>query len=415
MISPLEYRASCLAVADTIARTRTATTTVDPRHAAATHAVLAHDVYAHLPVPPMDNSAMDGFAVRVCDLQGNEPWAFPVVGDVPAGASPMEVPPKSAVRVMTGSEVIGDGITIIPVENTNIPAGPFPCPTEIIVTQAVAEKRHIRHKGENVQQGDCIARAGQSVDAGTLAAMVSCGVRSVEILNRLRVTVITTGDELTDLESSHNLRQAHIPDSNSPMIAQLVNDTQLADVHVVRVSDHSDSFINTIMSVAEASDLIITTGGISAGAFDVVKEGLSAAETQQASHMWFGKVAMQPGKPQGYGTIGNTMVACLPGNPVSAFVSFHLFVSPAIRVLAGLPPQQLPSVEANICGSLPTPKGRDIFVPAVLRYVDAWQATPVPFGSHFVGSLAGVNALVQCPADDKTPEPVVIPLNFYKD
>ncbi|MHC9802034.1 molybdopterin molybdotransferase MoeA [Corynebacterium diphtheriae] len=408
MLTPKIYRETCIDLAHSFAQARTGTITVSPHDAAIDCLTLAHDVHAVLPIPPMDNSAMDGFLVRTADLVGSAPWSFPVAGDVPAGAAPLEVPPGRAVRIMTGAEVIGENVTVIPVEKTNIPAGPTTCPSHIVVHEADAQPRHIRRRGENVQPGQYIATRGQRVDAGTLAAIVSCGVREIEVLPRLRVTVIATGNELGDSDAD-SLKRAHIPDSNSPMIAQLVHDTGLATVNIVRMCDDIAAFGSAISAAANSSDLIITTGGISAGAFDVVKESLSS---HKDSTMWFGAVAMQPGKPQGHGRVGNTMITCLPGNPVSAFVSFQLFVRPALYTLAGLQPPALGYLEADIQGTLPTPRGRDIFVPATVTYVDTWQAQPAAFGSHFIGSLVGVNALIHVPADAHRVAPRVIPLTF---
>nr|WP_235696340.1 molybdopterin molybdotransferase MoeA [Corynebacterium diphtheriae] len=413
MITPTEHRDACIALATTaVTRRRTQKFRVQDCNTVATLPVLASDVEAQLPIPPMNNSAMDGFLVHTQDLRGSGPWTLPVAGDVPAGAPPVEVPAGHAVRIMTGSAIIGSGLTVVPVEKTDIPAGPIECPQYVTIDSAVpSEEENIRYRGENVGVGDRIASAHSLIDAGTLAALISGGVHEVEVFPTVRVTVIATGNELTDPTCSDTLDESQIPDSNSSMLAHMVNDTRLATARVLRVSDDPDAFSLAVAEAAATSDLIITSGGISAGAFDVVKESLSSDRTQETSSMWFGKVLMKPGKPQGRGTVGNAIVICLPGNPVSSFVSFHLFARPVIQTLSGMQPQPLTSFQAPITGTLPLAQDRDIFVPAIFDLHKSASVTPVPYASHFVGSLAGVNAFIHVPvASDQGPK--IIPLNF---
>lgn len=359
--------------------------------------ILAEDVAAALPVPPFSNSAMDGFLVHLADLEGQGPWTLPVAGDVPAGAQAVAVPAGHAVRIMTGAPTGEDtgGLTVIPVEDTTLPAGPVPLPAEVTITAAPTAPRHIRARGENIAIGEAAAPAGTLVDAGALAALVSVAALEVPVFRQPRVTVIATGDELVAAGQLPGAGQ--IPDSNSPMLARLVEETGLAGVRELRVGDAPDAFTQAIAEARESSELIITSGGVSAGAFDVVKEALSGTD------VWFGKVAMQPGKPQGLGRVGDAAILCLPGNPVSSFVSFHLFALPVIQALAGLKAEPRPWLRARLSGELPAPRGRDLFVPARLSLAGSpvvGSATGGRFGSHFVASLTGVNALVHRGVDE---------------
>ncbi|AZA09482.1 molybdopterin molybdotransferase MoeA [Corynebacterium pseudopelargi] len=365
--------------------------------AAAAGRVLACDVQAQLAVPPFSNSAMDGFLVHRGDLRGEAPWEFPVVADVPAGAVAPAFGRGEALRIMTGAacgEQCEDYV-VIPVEDT----GAFPAqremPKRVQVHAARPERSHIRRRGEDAAQGEVVLEAGTELDAGAIAALTSIGVLEVEVHALPSVCVLSSGDELAAAGSLPGPGQ--IPDSNRPMIAEACRRMGLS-VTQRHVDDDPQAFEQALAEAAATADVLITTGGVSAGAFDVVKEVLG-------SSMWFGHVAMQPGKPQGAGIYHSgkrrTVVLCLPGNPVSAYVSFLLFARPVLQRLRGVGPKrclELLSVQAQSAAPLPANGAREQFIPASLQMDTQLVATPrlaKGVGSHRVASLADVRGVIR--------------------
>jgi len=332
--------------------------------------VLAADARANLPVPPFSNSAMDGFLVRAADLPaGDSPWELPVSGDIPAGQTPVDVAPGTAVRIMTGAPtpVNTEGLMVVPVEDTNIPAGAVALPDKVVVTTAHHDRTHIRHRGENCQVGDVIAHAGTVIDAGVIASLLSTGIT-------------------------------------------LLREQGVAKVRSVVVDDDAATFRKQLDALSRECDLVVTSGGVSAGAFDVVKEALTKPAASGATDMWFGPVQIQPGKPQGLGQVNGTPVICLPGNPVSSFVCFYLFVMPLVRVLSGIPPQSAAQQARLMLPShdhIKAPKGRDLFIPCAIDWTegDVHPVIPGGMGSHFVASLVGISAIIHLPLDHGKTQP----------
>lgn len=378
--------------------------------------VLAEDARAELPVPPFSNSAVDGFLVRAGDLTGSGPWELPVVGDVPAGAEALALPAGQSLRIMTGAPV-GDppavDLRVVPVESTDIPRGPGPLPSRVLIAAGDHSRSHIRRRGEDTATGEVVATAGSVIDPGTLAALVSTGVREVSTYLRPRVTVISSGDEL--VAAGETPGPGQLPDSNLPMVAALLQAAGITEISTRHVADSAAQFRFQLDQASQNSDLVITTGGVSAGAFDVVRE-VAEDPLAEDSEVWFGPVDMQPGKPQGLGLWRGTPLVCLPGNPVAAFVSFHLFLTPLLQRLAGHPaqpdPLDRPMTMAQAGTTFPMPGTRPLVVPVRLEWSRS-EAVATPFtpggkGSHRVASLAGVNGLVvlepQSPKSPATPE-----------
>lgn len=395
---------------------------------------LASPVAARLPVPPFANSAMDGFAVHAADLAGGagavEAGAagagaddagglrLPVAGDIPAGSAAIACPPGHAVRVMTGAPVPpGDDIAVIPVEQTDIPAGPVPLPDAVTIRRFDPARTHVRPAGCDVRAGDTVAEPGTVLDAATLAALVATGVREVEAYAAPRIAVISTGDELVAWPG--DIAGAQIPNSNLPMLAAIAGSAGAGEVSTFQAGDSAgasadatDSFKETFDRAAAGADLVVTSGGVSAGAFDVVR-----TTTQGAGGMWFGHVTQRPGGPQGIGTYKGTPLLCLPGNPVAAFVSAHLYLVPLIRAFAGhtrgLRVHERPRFAAEVGAGFPAPlPGRGLVVPVRLDF-----AGPQPYarpafsgtGSHRVASLAGVDGLVVLPPAEDVRETSAAP------
>lgn len=364
--------------------------------------VIASDAFARLAVPAFDNSAMDGFVAHASDLAGEGPWTLPVVGDIPAGSTPMEVPAGHAARIMTGAPVPHQsGLAIVPVENTNIARGPVPLPAEVTIHKADLSRDYIRHKASNVAPGDVAAKAGTVCDAGTVAALTSLGVKTVDVYRKPTVAVISTGEEL--VESAAEAGEFTIPDSNRPMLATLARAYGVEDVVEYHAGDTNEDFRAILSDAAARADIIVTSGGVSVGAFDVVR-----AVTEPSQDMWFGPVAQRPGEPQGLGRWEGAALVCLPGNPVAAFNSFHLYVAPLIRTTAGWPaPESIAQrarISVTVSADFPRPrKPHTLFVPVRLDYQGA-EVSASPFsavgpGSHLVGSLSHTDGLAVVPFD----------------
>ncbi|WP_022924515.1 gephyrin-like molybdotransferase Glp [Serinicoccus marinus] len=290
--------------------------------------VTTADVHSGVDLPRFDNSSMDGYAVRRADLEGassESPVVLPVAGDVAAGDQSQHVlAPGQVWRIMTGAPMPEGADAVVKVEDTD------GHPHEPQLRVHPDEGAHIRRAGEDVRAGDLILPAGSRVGAGEIAALLSSGVTEVEVVGPVRVAILSTGDEL--VPAGEPVGPGQIVDSNGPMLEALVRDAGAHVVHVGHLPDDEGATKKQLHRMLDHADLVITTGGVSKGEFDLVKKVL----TGQGS-MEFVEVAMQPGKPQGFGVLGrrDVPVFTLPGNPVSTLVSFEVFVRPALQRRAG--------------------------------------------------------------------------------
>jgi len=355
--------------------------------------VLAEDVVAPWPLPQFDNSAMDGYAVRaedVRDAADDSPVELPVVADIAAGETQIAaIGPGLAARIMTGAPVPVGADAIVPVEHSD--GGE----ARVRITAGAPVGRHLRKIGEDVQEGDTVLSAGTFLGAAQVGLLAAVGKDRVKVRPRPRVVVISTGSEL--VEPGLPLALGQITDSNSFTLTAAAREAGAVAYRVAPVADDETTLLSLIEDQLVRADLVVTSGGISAGAYDVVKQVLSDLGTVR-----FDKVAMQPGMPQGFGTVGDdeTPIFTLPGNPVSAFVSFEVFVRPAIRKMLGVSRLHRPSVKAILQATLRSPEGKRQFARA------RWQPAPdgsylvTPLGgqaSHMVADLAYANALVVVP------------------
>lgn len=374
--------------------------------------VLAEDLPARVSVPPFTNSAMDGFAVRAADLETQTaPLTLPVTGDIPAGDTrPQQLQPGTARRIMTGAPLPQGADTVVKVEDTNLPAGPIDLPESVTIEKFPKAGANVRREGEDAAVGDIILRAGEKLTPAALSSAVSVGYESLAVYPRPKVAVISTGEELRP--PGAHLEKGQIPDSNSVLLAGLVKRADGDLVGVWHSPDQASAFAEILAQASAKADVIITSGGVSAGAYDVVKE------VGQAASLNFTKVAMQPGKPQGFGVLSapdghRVYVATLPGNPVSVFVSFHMFVRPVLAALMGLDGQEIGrTVVATVRDGWQSPAGKVQFVPVNLaepsRPGETAVATPTHHlgsRSHLVASLHLANALAVIPAETTTVEP----------
>ena len=346
------------------------------------------DVHALVSLPGFDNSAMDGYAVRYEDVAGAteaEPTVLPVVGEIGAGTARVHaLAPGTAVKIMTGAPVPAGADTIVPYEATDRGVGQ--------VRISAAPDRvgaHVRRTGEDVEEGDLVVSAGTVLDARHLGLLAAVGRATVPVPPRPRVVVISTGSELR--EPGQQLGHDSIYDSNSYLLAAAARQAGAIVFRVGIVPDEPHAFRTALHDQLVRADLVITSGGVSQGDFDVVKEALAP------EGVWFGPVAMQPGKPQGFGLVGEDRIPifCLPGNPVSSFVSFELFVLPALRRLMGKEPYFRPTVRGRLSEPMRSPAGRRQFMRG--QYA-AGVVTPVGSpASHMLGGLASSNCLLVVP------------------
>ncbi|MEV5181486.1 gephyrin-like molybdotransferase Glp [Streptomyces werraensis] len=380
--------------------------------------VLVEDITVPVSLPPFDNSSMDGYAVRVADIAGASeeyPASLEVVGDVAAGAAdPLHVGPGQAARIMTGAPLPPGAETVVPVEWTDGGLGEGPvagmrarslapegATGQVSVYRPAPAGAHVRAQGSDVRAGDRVLEAGTVLGPPQISLLAAVGRGTVRVRPRPRVVILSTGSEL--VQPDEPLRPGQIYDSNSFALTAAARDAGAIAYRVGAVADDAETLRDTIEDQLVRADLMVTSGGVSVGAYDVVKEALSHAgdEDEPGSGVEFRKLAMQPGKPQGFGSIGpdHTPLLALPGNPVSSYVSFELFVRPAIRALMGLEDVHRPRVRAELRAekALTSPKGRRQFLRG--RYADG-VVTPVGgAGSHLVAALARANALVVVPED----------------
>jgi molybdopterin molybdotransferase len=356
--------------------------------------VLAADVVAAVALPSFDNSAMDGYAVRAADLAGATaaaPVELPVAADIPAGRT--DVPalePGTAHRIMTGAAVPPGADAIVPVEQTD--AGL----ERVRLSAAPAAGVHVRRAGEDVRAGDVVLPAGTVLGAPQIGVAAAVGCATVPVRRRPRVLVLSTGSEL--VAPGTPLQPGQIYESNGPMLAAAVEDAGGTAELLRFVPDDVEQFLGRLRErLADgAVDLLLTSGGVSAGAYEVVKDAFTGRGVE------FVKVAMQPGGPQGAGRLTDPAgvgVVTLPGNPVSSHVSFEVFVRPALRAALGHPHPDRPVVTATLSERWTSPRGRRQFRRGVL---DAVRGTVRELGgpaSHLLGSLARAECFVVVPED----------------
>ncbi|MEU5209526.1 gephyrin-like molybdotransferase Glp [Streptomyces sp. NPDC020742] len=373
---------------------------------------LVEDLAVPVALPPFDNSSMDGYAVRAADVaEATEaaPATLTVIGDIAAGSGELpEIGPGQAARIMTGAPLPPGAQAVVPVEWTDGGSGLGPAAAmrahsaapqdaagQVRIHRPAAAGAHVRTRGSDVTEGEPALAAGTLLGPTQIGLLAALGLGTVRVRPRPRVVVMSTGSEL--VQPGEALGPGQIHDSNSFQLAAAARAAGAVAYRVGAVADDAETLRATLEDQFARADILVTSGGVSVGAYDVVKETL-AAEGQ----VEFRTLAMQPGKPQGFGLIGPDRIPllALPGNPVSSYVSFELFVRPAIRALMGLPDVHRPLVRARCAGAVSSsPQGKRQFLRGSY---DATTGTVTPVGgagSHLIKAMAHANALIVVPED----------------
>ncbi|WP_399128406.1 molybdotransferase-like divisome protein Glp [Actinacidiphila sp. ITFR-21] len=381
--------------------------------------VLVEDVTVPVALPPFENSSMDGYAVRVADTRAaapEHPAVLEVIGDVAAGSGVLPtVGPGQAARIMTGAPIPPGAEAVVPVEWTDGGAGsgratamtahsvdPSGAAGEVRVHQPATAGQFVRARGSDAAAGDLALAAGTVLGPPQIGLLAAVGRGTVTVRPRPRVVVLSTGSEL--VEPDEELAPGRIHDSNSYALTAAARAAGAIAYRVGAVADEVETLRATIEDQLIRADVIVTSGGVSVGAYDVVKEALSSLGDSfgddagsAAGFVQFRELAMQPGKPQGFGRIGpdRTPLLALPGNPVSAYVSFELFVRPVIRTLMGVGAVHREVVRARCSAAIDrSPEGKRQFLRG---HYDHATGTVTPVGgaaSHLVKALAHADALI---------------------
>jgi len=362
--------------------------------------ILAQTLKAHLDMPPADNSAMDGYAIRYADYQAGR--GLPVQQRCYAGEQPEPLQPGQCIRLFTGSMIPEGADTVVIqedcTETDNI----------LLINEAPVQGAHIRRRGEDVRKDSTLLPDGTQIGAAQVALLASQGYAQIPVYPQLKVGILTTGDEL--VEPGKALQAAQIYNSNGPMLASLVAGLGADPIHVLHANDTLESLQQALQTLINDCDLILSVGGVSVGEKDLVKPAIEQAGGEL--DLW--RVRMKPGKPVALAHAQGKPIVCLPGNPVSAFAVFALLVSPLVRHMQGRE-QWLPAVQyGRLNDDAPFNDIRDEFIRVKAEHASNGGTNLNVFsrqGSGVVSSLPWSHGLARIPAGSQIKAGDLVP--FY--
>ena len=351
--------------------------------------VLAEAVRSERDVPPFANSAMDGYAVRASDVQAaspSQPVRLDVLGEIRAGtAPPIAVRENGALRIMTGAMLPDGADAIVRIEDTAEQDG------TVEVRAAVERGTSVRAAGSDLRRGDLVASPGRSITPGLIGVLASAGRVSIRCIRQPRVLVVSTGDELR--EPGESLGPGQIINTNRYSLSAAIDEVGGHVIDAGVAKDQREDLVARLTS-AKSADLIVTTGGVSMGAYDLVRKLL---EEQQTVDFW--QVALRPGKPLIFGAVHEVPLIGLPGNPVSTLVGFELFVRPALLKMQGRTDLERPRLRATIEDKLTNPPHLEQYFRGTARRDGDRIIVRLTGdqGSHVLRSMADANCLIVVP------------------
>ncbi len=358
--------------------------------------VLAIEIKAREPIPRFDSSSVDGFAVRTEDIKDaskENPVRLPMQGIRQAGTSrPMSLKPGHTMKIMTGALLPRNTRAVVMKEHVAIDGGIAE------FTLSAREGENVRRKGEEFKRGEIVLSRATAITPPVVGMLATMGFMSIKAYRAPRVALIVTGNELRTL--SGTLRAGEIRDSNSYALAAALRAAGISPTLVLHVPDSREQISKAFARALKKGDVVVSAGGVSVGDFDFVKEVLNDLRVKTV----FWRVAMKPGKPNYFGTRGARLVFGLPGNPVSALVSFEMLVMPALRKMMGIHSSEILNSSATLESDLRKGGGRIEFVRAIASRSSSGQLTVRPVegqGSHMVGGLAAANCLIIFPKESE--------------
>ena len=347
-------------------------------------ATLAEDVVADRDVPPFRNSAMDGYAVIGLDV-AEVPKRLVVVGDIAAGAVPTRpIVPGEAMRIMTGAPLPDGADTVVRVEDTDNGA------SAVTISVATRPGTSVRAAGEDLRKGETVLMRGTVLRAAEIGVLATLGHQTVQVTRQPRVAVLSTGDEIVELDAP--LGPGQIRDANRYSLASAARAAGARPIPLGIVRDTADDLRRALRDAASQADVIVTSGGVSVGDHDHVKPVVD-----ELGSMDFWSIAIRPGRPLAFGEIGGTLIFGLPGNPVSALLGFELFVRPALLKMAGRTLLQRPRAAATLDDPLDTPPGLRFFARGIYDPATGTVRSTGPQGSGILRSMALANCLIDIP------------------
>lgn len=358
--------------------------------------ILAEPIIADKPFPLFTNSSMDGFAVKAENLKNasqESPVILDILGVIPAGFAPeFAVSQGTAAKIMTGAELPPGADAVIPIEDTNQNFGEKETTTQVEIYKEIDPGDNIRIAGENFKPGDHLIESGKKIGPAEIALFALSGKTSIKVFKKPKIGILVTGDELVSPFAIPAPGQ--IPDTNSYMLTSLLKKQDVEILNSGIVEDSEEKIWHAIKNLIDDDvDLIISSGGVSMGAYDFVR---IIIEKHGSLNFW--RVNMKPGKPLAFGHINETPIIGLPGNPVSAYVGFNVFIVPTLQKLAGITNPSQFLIQATLLSPLQA-ISRESYIPAMLENSkDGYTVTPIrnqSSGNLF--SLVQTNSLIILP------------------